>query len=184
MNTYIAMLRGINVSGQKKIKMADLKAYMEDLGFNRVETYIQSGNIIFETPLKNVIEIELIIQQKIANEYGFEVPTLVKTLEEMEYAIAHNPYQSHPDKEIDRTYVTFLGEYPEASKVESWKNLAAKYMPEEYILDVKNIYFYSPNSYGKAKMNNNFFENKLKVMATTRNWKTVNKLAEMARKLD
>lgn len=182
MATYIAILRGINVSGQKKIKMTDLKAHIKSVGFQKVETYIQSGNIIFETDKKDVKEIESMIQNKIAKEYDFEVLTLVKTLKEIEYAIAHNPFANDTDKEINKIYVTFLSDIPDTQNIKKLEILAVKYSQEEYILDGKNIYFHSSNSYRISKINNNFFENKLKVSATTRNWKTVNKLAEMARK--
>lgn len=179
MKTYIAILRGINVSGQKKIKMADLKIYLEELSFQNVQTYIQSGNIIFKYKSTNAVSLERMIEKKILEKYGFNVPTLVKTPDEIEYVIKNNPFLKDKKKATDRMYVTFLSEMPEKDNVKNLKDF--NYNPEEYILDGKNIFFYSPNGYGNAKMNNNFFEKKLKVDATTRNWKTVNKLFELAK---
>ncbi len=176
-NKFIAMLRGINVSGQKKIKMADLKSYLEELDFKNIKTYIQSGNIIFEFDSNDIKSIEESIKSKIKEKYDFDVPTIVKTKKEIEHVLQNNPFINKQGKDPDRTYVTFLSDLPSQENIEKLKGI--DYSPEEFILDGRNIYFYSPNGYGKAKMNNNFFENKLKVEATTRNWKTVNKLFEM-----
>ncbi|MBL4754865.1 MAG: DUF1697 domain-containing protein [Flavobacteriales bacterium] len=177
METYIAMLRGINVSGQKKIKMADLRGYMEELSFQDVETYIQSGNIVFKAK-GNATQLAQVIRAKILERYGFEVPTLVKQHKDFEYVLANCPFMLDPAKDESRFYITFLDCEPETALVEKLEEL--NYSPEEYVLDGTNIFFYSPNGYGNAKMNNNFFEKKLKVSATTRNWKTVHKLAEMS----
>ena len=176
MQTFIAMLRGINVSGQKKIKMADLQKLFESLGFQNVQTYIQSGNVVFESKESPQTIVKL-IEEKIKDQYGWEVPVIVREKEELKKVSKSNPFIKE-GKYPDRLYVTFLGKKP---SVENLKKLdGVKYSPEEFILEGTNIYFYAPNGYGRAKMNNNFFENKLKVTATTRNWKTVNKLVEMA----
>ncbi|UCH66240.1 MAG: DUF1697 domain-containing protein [Ignavibacterium sp.] len=176
METYIAMLRGINVSGQKKIKMTDLKTHLQELNFKDVQTYIQSGNAVFNYIKSNPKKLESKIAQKILKEYSFEVSVIVKTRDELKNVLKSNPFTK--DKDLNRLYVTFLSDEPAK---ENLKNLEGiNHSPEEYILKGKIIYFYSPHGYGKAKMNNNFFENKLIVAATTRNWKTVNKLAEMA----
>lgn len=176
MDTYITILRGINVSGQKKIKMADLQELFESLGFQNVRTYIQSGNVIFrskESP-QNMVKL---IEEKIMDVYGWEVPVIIRNSEELKKISKSNPFIKK-GKDEDRLYVTFLGVKPAA---ENLKNLdGVDYSPEKYILEGTNIYFYAPNGYGRAKMNNNFFENKLKVKATTRNWKTVNKLVKLA----
>ncbi|GJM31627.1 MAG: hypothetical protein DHS20C18_06280 [Saprospiraceae bacterium] len=178
MQTYIALLRGINVSGQKKIKMAELKSHLETLDFEDVQTYIQSGNIVFKAAAKSSKALGQLIEKKLQDKYSFHVPTLVKTPEELDYVLLNNPFLEDPEKETKRMYVTFLGEEPSPDRIELLKTV--DYSPEAYHLDGKNIFFYSPNGYGRAKMNNNFFENKLKVAATTRNWNTVNKLFEMS----
>ena len=178
METYIAILRGINVSGQKKIKMADLKAHLKELNFKNVRTYIQSGNVIFEHKETTPESLENEIEKKISEKYGFQVPTIIISPSELEYVLNNNPFLNDPNKASDRLYVTFLSAIPSSINIGKLKNI--DHSPEEYILDGKNIYFFSPSSYGKAKMNNNFFENKLKTAATTRNWKTVNKLLEIS----
>ncbi len=175
MKTYIALLRGINIVGHKKIKMADLKKYIEELKFSDVKTYIQSGNIIFAYENISIKDLEKNINKKILEKYGFEVTTLVITPTELREVIAKNPFSN---KDLTRVYVTFLSEVPSPNDIEKLKNI--DYSPEEFRLEGKTIYFFSPHGYGKAKMNNNFFENKLNVKATSRNWKTVNKLLELA----
>jgi uncharacterized protein (DUF1697 family) len=175
MSTYIALLRGINVSGQKLIKMAELREYLAELNYTNIKTYIQSGNIVFDTDNNSCETLETEIHNKIKEKYGFEVPTLVKSPDEFNEAVKRNPFAEEDPK---RVYITFLSHTPELTKVESLKEV--DYSPEKYVIDSKVVYFYSPDGYGKAKMNNNFFENKLKVDATTRNWKTVNVLIEMS----
>jgi uncharacterized protein (DUF1697 family) len=176
METYIAMLRGINVSGQKKIKMADFTKHLQELNFNDVQTYIQSGNAVFKYKKSTPKSLENKIAKKILEEYGFKVSVIVKIPDELTEVLENNPFTK--DKNLNRLYVTFLYDEPTADNIKKLKSF--DYRPEEYFLIGKIIYGYSPHEYGKAKMNNNFFENKLKVAATTRNWKTVNKLAEMA----
>ncbi|MCB0402588.1 MAG: DUF1697 domain-containing protein [Flavobacteriales bacterium] len=173
MNTYISILRGINVSGQKKIKMADLKKLYESLGFENVETHIQSGNVVFTSPEKDPKKLEQLIFNGIQKAYGFDVPNLILTPQEIEDALKHNPYQ-----DIELMYFTFLEEFPAPENIDK---LSTYQFPEEYYeLKGKVIYSHFPNGAGRAKMNNNFFEQKLKVMATSRNLNTVKKLLEMA----
>ncbi len=177
METYIALLRGINVSGQKKIKMAELREQLTGLGLADLRTYIQSGNIIFKSPATEPNSLAQKIKNQIQKDYGFEVPTLVLRPADLAYVLQHNPFAKDPDKDPSRWYLTFLAEVPAEEKVAALSEVS--YEPEAYVIDGKNIFFYSPKGYGRAKMNNNFFEKKLKVAATTRNWRTVNKLWEM-----
>ena len=178
MQTYIALLRGVNVSGHKKIKMADLKLSLEDLSFSDVVTYIQSGNIVFKADEKSISKLENIIHEKILKDFGFEVPVLVKTPKELTHALNNNPFKKDKLNVEKLFYVVFLKDKPQAeniAKLESYD-----YSPEEYVLDDKIIYYYAANGAGNAKMNNNFFENKLKVQATSRNWRTTHKLVELS----
>ena len=178
MQTYIALLRGINVSGQKKIKMADLKLSLETLAFSDVVTYIQSGNIVFKADENSISKLENIIHEKILKDFGFEVPVLVKTPKELKYAIANNPFEKDEKYDPKLFAVVFLKEKPQAENIAKLETY--DYSPEEYFLDDKIIFYYAANGAGNAKMNNNFFENKLKVRATSRNWRTTHKLVELS----
>ncbi|HEY4785812.1 MAG TPA: DUF1697 domain-containing protein [Bacteroidales bacterium] len=178
METYVAMLRGINVGGQKKIKMEELKAHLEAIHLKKVRTYIQSGNIIFEAEKDNPVDLAKKISDKILKEYGFEVYVLAKNAQELNHVLNNNAFVLEKHKDIDLLYVTFLSETPQQALLEKINRIESN--GEEYIVSGSIIYLCFPNGYGQAKLTNNFFESKLKLMATTRNWKTVMKLAEMA----
>lgn len=181
MTTYIALLRGVNVSGRKKIKMADLISHLAELNLQSVKTYIQSGNILFKSEESNQSILEQQIKDKIEEKYGFDVPVMVKLATDFQRVIENNPFAKDEANDIKCMHITFLGDLPTQEKTE---HLACyNYPSEEYVLENKDIYLYAPNGYGRAKMTNNFFEKKLKVHATTRNWKTVNKLFVMANEL-
>lgn len=177
MPNYIALLRGINVSGQKKIKMADLRSHLSVLELNEVQTYIQSGNITFESPARPESHLASMIKGKIREAYGFEVPTLVIQAKELQHVAAANPFPEAAESDPARTLVTFLEAVPEAEAARAFTGLS--FPDEHFELKGKAVYLHCPKGYGRAKLNNNFIERKLKVPATTRNWKTILKLLEM-----
>lgn len=178
MAKYIALLRGINVSGQKPIKMAELKTHFEDLNYKNVATYIQSGNIIFDSENFNLDILANEIRDKIKNHYGWDVPVIVIRSDYLKLISENNPFIVQSNASIDKLYVTFLKEEPLAELAEKFK--AFDYKPDAFLLKGKVLYGFVPESYGNTKFSNNFIENKLKTAATTRNWKTVLKLLEMA----
>jgi uncharacterized protein (DUF1697 family) len=179
MQTFISILRGINVSGQKKIQMTDIKTLYEELKFKEVTTYIQSGNIIFKTNKKASDQsLSKKIEQAIYKKYNFSVPVIIRTVEEMKTVISVNPFIKESNIDTEKLHITFLAESPKQANVEGIKNL--DYSPDKFFIIDKEVYLYCPNGYGITKLSNNFFENKLKVTATTRNWKTVNKLVTLA----
>ena len=179
MSTFIALLRGINVGGQKKITMTDLKKLFEVSGFTNVQTYIQSGNVIFESQNSNTKAIKNQIEKKVKEKYKFDVEVFITSNNELKNILRKNPFIKKK-KDAERFYVTFLSEKPDSVNISKLNE--TNYLPEEYIIDGNVIYLYFPNGYGKAKLNNNLFENKLKVPATTRNWKTVNMLFELSKR--
>ncbi|MBE0571634.1 MAG: DUF1697 domain-containing protein [Ignavibacteriaceae bacterium] len=176
MKKFIALLRGINVSGQRLIKMSDLKILFEKVGFNGVETYLQSGNVIFTSKETSTEKLSLKISSAIKKQFGFDVQLIVVTLEEIEQVIKKNPFIKKK-KEAEKLYVVFLSEKPLIENMDKLNSI--DYAPEEYIIDEKYIYLFVPNGYGKAKLNNNLFENKLKVFGTTRNLNTIKALFEL-----
>ncbi len=176
---YISILRGINVGGRRKILMADLKSIYEKLGSTNVITYIQSGNVIFD--LKKKVE-EKKFAQKIATaiikQYDFEVSVQVKTMDQIKSTLTSNPFLKRKDLAKEKLHVTFLAEIPETSNVE--KITAIDYAPDEFQIIGQDVFIHC-EKYGKTKLNNGFFERKLRVSATTRNWKTINKLLDLAK---
>lgn len=178
METYISILRGINVSGQKSIKMADLKMLFEKLGFTGVKTYVQSGNVIFQYRNENPKEIEQKIQNEIKSAYGFDVPVIVFQAEKFQQIVLANPFKDDTTKETSHLYVTFLASPPEIYDSEAILN--KKSGREEIEFSNEAVYLYCPNGYSKSKLSNNLLENKLKVTATTRNWKSCNEILKIA----
>lgn len=182
MITYISILRGINVGGHRLIKMADLKKLLTNLGFKQVQTYIQSGNIVFQSDETNEKTLEELIGSAIKKQYNFDVPTMVKGILELKEIVHQNPFLKDELKELPHLHVTFLDTIPDQEKFDSLAN--GDYKADEFLLVGKNIYVYCPNGYGTTKLTNTFFENKLKVAATTRNWKTTNELVTIADSVD
>ena len=178
MKTYVTILRGINVSGHNMIKMADLKKMFETLPFENVRTYIQSGNIVFNAKPENDQNLEKLIHDSIQKTFSFSVPVIVLEEKELKIVQQNNPFLTERNEDAAKLHVTFLDAIPEKDLFDKLKE-KANFSPDEWILDGKTIYIFCPNGYGKTKLNNNFFENKLKVTATTRNWKTINELVSM-----
>ena len=176
---YISLLRGINVSGQKKIRMIDLKAMYEKLGFQNVLTYIQSGNVIFDTDIKNRAGVKKQIEQAIRKRFGFDVPVELRTRRELSTIIKGCPFDSIDlDRNAARFLVTFLSSQPARSRFNAINEYAAA--SEKIVLKGTEIYLHCPDGYGKSRLSNAFLEQKLGVGATTRNWKSVLTLYELS----
>ncbi|MEO0527351.1 MAG: DUF1697 domain-containing protein [Bacteroidota bacterium] len=178
MNTYIALLRGINVSGQKKIKMAHLKTMLQSLKLHDVITYIQSGNIVFKSVEEDSSILEDRIKKGIENTFGFDVPVLVLKRKSMQKIFSANPYTDLKDIESNRIYFVLLKNPAEKKLVDVL--MQENYENERFQIAEDCIYLTCTKGYGNAKCNNNFFERKLKVSASTRNYKTMEKLLELS----
>jgi uncharacterized protein (DUF1697 family) len=178
MHTYIALLRGINVNGQKMMSMEKLRALCEDLGLTGVTTYIQSGNIVFQSaPVKHFV-LEKKIHAAISDIFGFSVPVMVKPLEGWRNIIVGNPFVGRKGVDESFLYVTLFSDTPNQSRVD--EIMAGEYGSDECMFSGNVVYLYCPGGYGKTKLSNAFFEKKTKLVATTRNWRTALKLLELA----
>ena len=180
MTKKIAILRGINVGGKRKILMADLRELFADLGFKNVATYIQSGNVIFNA-VDKMTDIKMAdkISKAIFDKYGFEVPVIVRSGTEIKEAVKNNPFYEKDETDIKHLCLTFLREKP--TEENRLKTETYNYEPDKFIIQEKNVFIYIEGKYHQTKLSNNFFEKKLKVAATTRNWKTVLKLLELSK---
>ncbi len=179
MISYVSLLRGINVSGHNMIKMAELKALCESLGLTNVSTYIQSGNVVYQTNRSDPVTIGTSIERAIEKKFGFLVTVITRRPAELARVITACPFLGAEKIEENRLYVTFLKTKAEAALVKSLELAAAKSTHRHKIAGTE-VYLYCPNGYGKTLLSNTFFEKQLKVRATTRNWKTVNTLYAMA----
>jgi uncharacterized protein (DUF1697 family) len=173
---YACLLRGVNVSGQRKINMRQLCDLFQSAGFRDVKHYPQSGNILLESDLSPETASRR-LSKAISDKFRFDdVDVLVFDLATLKRIIAACPQDPGTDDRA-KWYFTFLSKPPVDQQ---WKTLdGSEYAPDRYFAGKGVIYIYCANGYGRTKINNGFFEQKLKVRATTRNWNTVTKLREM-----
>ena len=176
MGRYVAMLRGVNVGG-KQIKMPALAALFSDLGYTDVVTYIQSGNVVFTSPSRGGDTLARAIEARIARDLGMDVRVLLRSRAELERVQRGNPLL-RAGADPTKLHVTFLATKPAAALVGAVKEL--DFGADTFAVAGREVYVHCPNGYGRTKINNTFFEKKLDVAATTRNWNTVNKLLELA----
>jgi uncharacterized protein (DUF1697 family) len=175
---FIAILRGINVGSGRKVPMADLRKLCESLGLRQVQSYIQSGNLVFELPNPELIpELESRLQKAFSETFGFEIPVLIRTSEEWAESVAQNPFLKEENVDIERLHLTCLKELPSPELLEKIK--AFQYLPDRYEIIGRDVFIFCAAGYGTSKLVNSFFESKLKTSATTRNWKTVMQLNKM-----
>ena len=174
MPKFIALLRGINVSGQKIIRMADLKKTFERLSYTDIQTYLQSGNVVFESSASNPEKPAAAISAAIKKEHGFDVDVLVLRSGELRKVFESNPLSINDEKWL---YVTFL--FTPVKTSDFGKITLPARDGELAALHGRAIYLYCPFGYGTSKLNNNFFEKALAVSATTRNWRTATALIDL-----
>lgn len=174
---YVAFLRGINVGGNHIIKMEDLRRMFAAMNFENVKTYIQSGNVIFETAEKDSDAIAAVIERGLYKEVGYEVKTMTRTLAELKEIAAHNPFNSAADANAQR-YVCFLSAAPAAESKDSLASLSGDF--EVFRFRNREMYYLRrPNNPSKDLFSNNFIEKRLKLASTTRNLTTVNKILSL-----
>jgi uncharacterized protein (DUF1697 family) len=179
MTTYIALLRGINVGGQKKMLMKELRSVLAKFDFKDVRTYIQSGNIIFDSPESNTDILEYKIKSAIFQGFGIQVPVLVKSGKELEEIYDRNPFTDQNDIKDNNIYFVILKEKASPTHIQGLEK--ESYVNERFVVTENCVYLACGKGYGNAKLNNNLLERKLKVEATTRNYRTLQKLIEMAK---
>lgn len=172
---YIAFLRGINVSGQKLIKMEELRKYFETPEFQNVVTYIQSGNILFDSTEKSEAALRERVENVLKERLGYAVPTIVRSLNNIKKVIKNNPLSLPPD-DPRKLHVTFLADKPRAGVLDMLTPFKGE--QEDIAIADREIYLLTV-SYGNSKLSNTLVEKKLGMQATTRNWATVNKVLEL-----
>ena len=176
MQRYIALLRGINVSGRNIIKIDTLIKLFENLGFCNINTYLQSGNVIFENKDESINLLENKISESIYEKFKYDIPVIVLTINDVKKIIENNPYKNLQN--FSDFYVTILKEKPNKESIDIKKFKTKATQGEEFLIVDKIIYMNCPNGYRKTKLTNKYFEDMLKVKATTRNWKTINALLQ------
>jgi hypothetical protein len=154
--------------------MDALKLLFLNLGYENVVTYIQSGNVVFTSKSTDVLKIQSEIHEKINEYFELNIPILIISKQELETVLANNIFVNNRSEDTTKLHVTFLSQMPLA--IDIAQIVTVNYEEDEFIIVEKTIYLFCPNGYGNTKLTNTFFEKKLKVSCTTRNWKTVNEL--------
>ncbi len=171
MAAFVSLFRAINVGGNRKVGMADLKAMLESLGLKGVLPYIQSGNVIFHSDDADVARLQRQIEDGFETRFGFHSDVIIRTSAELEAIIANNPFRDQPDKESKWVVVMFLAARPDdAAQDALFKSYAG---PEEFFFVGKDMYIYYPDGIGRSKLTGALIERKLKTIGTARNWNTI-----------
>jgi uncharacterized protein (DUF1697 family) len=156
--------------------MAELRQEFGEMDFDDVQTYIQSGNVIFRSP-RPAARLAAEIEARLQRTFAAGITVLLRTPDQLRSVVAHNPLVGS-SKDESKLHVTFLAEAPASARGVSLDG--ASFLPDEFRILGREVYLHCPNGYGKTKLNNAFFERSLGVAATTRNWKTVTTLADMS----
>ncbi|GMA14035.1 DUF1697 domain-containing protein [Deinococcus metallilatus] len=169
---HVALLRGINVGGNRKVPMKDLKATFERLGFRGVQTYIQSGNVVFQAEKVDQAAIE----EALRLEFGFPVDVMLRSAAEWSALAPRNPYPAQAAADGTKVHVAFLHQVPTAERLDA---LSARASGEDtWVCLGRELYLHTPGGLGQSKLN----LTPLKQAATVRNWRTVENIGELLEK--
>lgn len=177
MTTHLALLRGINVSGHNMIKMEVLKTTLEAIGFKNVQTYIQSGNVFVDSEEENPAKIGFIIKQELFKTLGLEVPVVVIGKSDLEACFVNNSFLKEKEVDLKKLYVAFVSVELKSESINDLKMSQVK--PDEAQIDANRIYIKYAVGAGKTRFDQKYIEKKLNVIATIRNWNTVNQLFKL-----
>jgi uncharacterized protein (DUF1697 family) len=182
MPVLISLLRGVNLGGHRKVKMDDLRALYESLGFADVQTYINSGNVLFKTTGRDLVRLRKRIEDAIEGACGFRSDVILRTPSDLRGAIARNPFAARPGMDGSKLAIHFLAAEPSAAARE--EVVAIDAAPEELHCSERELYIYYTNGMARPKLSLAAVEKTLRMSGTSRNWNTVRKLLEMAEKLE
>lgn len=174
MTTHLALLRGINVSGHNMIKMEALKTTLESVGFENVQTYIQSGNVFVDCTEENAASVGFKIKQEIFKTFGHEVPVVVIGKTDLEACFANNPFLKEKEVDTKKLYVAFVSKELKTDNINDLK--ISQFKPDEASIDASRIFIKYAVGAGKTRFDQKYIEKKLNVTATIRNWNTVSQL--------
>lgn len=178
MPVYISMLRGINIGPHKRMKMEKLRASCEALGFKKVKTFIQSGNVVFEAVKLSPGAASRKIEERIRSDFGFSADVIWRTREELGKIIHNNPLLKERGADPAKLHVVFLSQIATPAAIKKLETLTLA--PDKVRAVGNEIYFYFPNGVSGSSLWKHPLDRVLGVSGTMRNWKTVNALYEMA----
>lgn len=175
MQRWVGLLRGINVGGKRKVPMAELREAAESVGLSNVSTYIQSGNLIFESG-RSATEISADLRSVIRARFEIDVPVVLRTSDAFGAIGRSHPFESD---ETDQRFlmVGFLDREPTQQTVAILD--AANLAPDRHVVSGSEIFIDYPEGSARSKLTADLIDRKLEVICTMRNWRTVQKLAEL-----
>lgn len=178
---YVAMIKGINVGGHRSVAMGELRSLFEALPAEDVATYVQSGNVVLRSAFPDGGSVAAAAEQQLASRLGVTTTVVVRRADELTQTVAENPFDLGKG-DATALHVTFLATPPDPERVAGLASVGSG--PDGFVVAGRDIYLHCPGGYGRTKLNNGFFEKKLGQAATTRNWRTVTTLADMAASLN
>jgi uncharacterized protein (DUF1697 family) len=182
MAVVIAMLRGVNLAGYQKLRMEALRTLCTGLGLRDVQTYIQSGNVVFREEIGDHGALAGKLEDGIQRKFGFRPDVIVRTTSELRKVISNNPFAGRPEVAPNRLLVVFLASAPARQAREQILSMPCE--PEEMHFKGRELYVFYPHGMARPKIPMTRIEKLLKTSSTGRNWNTVNKLLAMAEALE
>jgi uncharacterized protein (DUF1697 family) len=174
--TYVALLRGINVGGKNKLPMKDLVQMFVEAGCDNPRSFIQSGNVIFRAAQTDTARLPDLITASIARDFGYRTPMLLRTTEQLRDVTSHNPFLQDGASE-ETLHVMFLANRPSPARVDALDPNRSP--PDAFRVRGQEVYLHLPAGVANSKLTNSYFDSKLASVSTGRNWRTVTKLLEL-----
>lgn len=178
MARHVALLRGINVGGKRSVPMPALKKLFEKAGCTDVDTYIQSGNVVFGAPVASLAKLAEVLPKQMEKAFGFPMPVVLRSAGDLAKVVSANPFL-RPGVAPESLHVAFLRDVPTKAAVAA---LDPARSPGDSFAVVKgDVFLHLPNGVAKTKLSNAWLDSKLGTVSTVRNWRTVLTLVEMSR---
>ena len=174
--SYVALLRGINVGGKNMLPMTDLRDMFVASGCRGVRTYIQSGNVVFTTEPEGIAALPNVIATRIAERAGLRVPVILRSATQLGEVLQHNPFLAE-GAEVETLHVYFLADLPDAANVAALD--PDRSPPDAFAVHGQEVYLRLPNGMARTKLTNAYFDSKLATISTARNWRTITTIFEM-----
>lgn len=181
MPVVISMLRGVNVGGHNMIKIDALRALYESLKLRHPQTYLQSGNVVFQTEAPDLSKLAKKIEDAIERQFAFRPSVILRTASELRDVIARNPFEKRPGIDPARLLVAFLAADPTPDAHDKLRAIECE--PDELRFSGRELYIYFPNGMGRPKLKWPHVDKTLQIPYTGRNWNSVTNLLEMAESL-